>query len=53
MRFSAFSAYHESSVVCAINQEVQFDDPPTDKKWKINTLMQEVKPMQTKKLDFE
>ena len=33
-----FSAFHENSVVCAKNKQVQFEDPSTDRKLSINTL---------------
>ena len=41
----ALSAYTENSVDCANIKDCQFEDPSTDKKLSINTLMEEVMPI--------
>ena len=51
--FLAFSACHENSSACAKMKKFQFEDAFTDKKLSINTLMEEIKPIVTLKLEFE
>ena len=44
LRYSAFSAYHENYIYCAKITDFQFEDPSSDEKLSIKTLMEEVRP---------